>query len=74
MDDLNIRTVVARNLMHYRNELNISQHTLAIKSNTSKYTIFYIENCKTNATIDVLEKIANALGITVNDLTQQKQY
>lgn len=51
-----------------RNERGITLIRLAELSGVSKSTLNNIENGKTSPTIDQMEKIANALGVKIEEL------
>lgn len=49
-----------------RKELKLTQPMLAELAGVSTNTIFKIENGLTNPTVDILEKIADILGMEIN--------
>lgn len=51
-----------------RTKLNISQEDLAFRANVNKNTIGAIERGTQSPTFDTLESIAEAFGITVQEL------
>jgi DNA-binding XRE family transcriptional regulator len=51
-----------REIEELRNEYNLTQHQLSIKSGVPRSTISKIENGKRNVCFDKLVQIANALG------------
>lgn len=52
----------------HRNQRNISQEQLAFKAGLHRTYIGMIERAEKNITLINIEKIANALGIKINDL------
>ncbi len=48
-----------------RNELGITQPHLAELANISNNTLYKLENGKTNATLFVLEKVTEILGLQI---------
>jgi DNA-binding XRE family transcriptional regulator len=61
--DRKIRERLAlREIEELRNEYNLTQHQLSIKSGVPRSTISKIENGKRNVCFDKLVQIANALG------------
>ena len=48
--------------MHEREKAGLSQKDLALKLKTTQSVISRIENGKQNISLDMLQKIANALG------------
>jgi transcriptional regulator with XRE-family HTH domain len=65
----NKKTTIGDNIKKYRNELGISQDILSKKANLAFHTIAKIEAGSTpNPTIDTVKKIADALGVSLDDL------
>jgi len=63
------KTVIADNIKKYRNKLGISQDVLSKRANLAFHTIAKIEAGSTpNPTIDTVKKIADALGVSLDDL------
>ena len=62
-------STVGKNIKKYRQKLGISQDTLSKKADLAFHTIVKIEAGSTpNPTIDTVKKIADALGISLDDL------
>ena len=59
---------LGNNIKKYRKMLKLSQEGLAKKSNLHRNAIYNYENNKRQPSIFTLNKIAAALGVTVNDL------
>lgn len=65
----NGKSTISMNIRKYRNKLGISQDQLSKKANLAFHTIAKIEAGATpNPTIETVKKIANALGISLDDL------
>jgi len=65
----NKKSIIASNIKKYRNKLGISQDVLSKKSNLAFHTIAKIEAGTTpNPTIETVKKIADALGVLLDDL------
>lgn len=63
------RKMIGRSVRALRNERDLTQGQLAAMiGNSSKQYIFAIESGDKNVTIDVLCRIAEALGVRVSDL------
>ena len=61
--------IIGKNIKKYRNKLGISQDVLSKKSNLAFHTIAKIEAGTTpNPTIETVKKIADALGVLLDDL------
>jgi len=64
----NIREILAKNLRENRQRLNISQPKLAELANLSTHYVASIETSRKFPTPDVLERLAEALGIESHEL------
>jgi transcriptional regulator with XRE-family HTH domain len=63
-----IREVLAKNLKENRRKLGITQPALAERANLSTHYLAMIEVARKFPTADVLERLANALGIAPYEL------
>ena len=57
-------------IAYLRRKKNISQLELSVRSGVSKNYISDLENGRRNPTIEVLQKIANGLGVSLEKLFQ----
>lgn len=66
------KSCLAWNLIETRNKKHLTQKELSDKSGVGLRTITYIENLSYgyNATLDVVQKLAKALGVGFRDLLQ----
>jgi len=65
----NNNSKIADNIKKYRNKLDISQDRLSKLADVTYNTIIKIESgANKNPTIETLQKIANALNVSVDDL------
>ena len=63
------KSTIGENIKKYRNKLGISQDQLSKKSDLAFHTIAKIEAGSTpNPTIETVKKIADALGVSLDDL------
>lgn len=63
------KPTIAENIKKYRNKLGISQDILSKKAKLAFHTIAKIEAGSTpNPTIETVKKIADALGVSMDDL------
>ena len=63
------KTTIADSIKKYRKKLGISQDVLSKRANLAFHTIAKIEAGSTpNPTIDTVKKIADALGVSLDDL------
>ena len=62
-------SVISKNMKKYRQKLGISQDTLSKKADLAFHTIAKIEAGSTpDPRIDTVKRIADALGITLDEL------
>jgi transcriptional regulator with XRE-family HTH domain len=65
------KSEVGKKIKKYRKKLGISQDTLSKKAGLAFHTIAKIETGATpNPTIDTVKKIADALGVSLDELTK----
>lgn len=63
------KSIIAENIKKYRNKLGVSQDKLSKLADVTYDTIIKIESgANINPTIEMLSKIAKALGVGVDDL------
>jgi transcriptional regulator with XRE-family HTH domain len=66
------KSELGKRIKKYRKKLGISQDTLSKKADLAFHTIAKIETGATpNPTIDTVKKIADALGVGVEDLIKK---
>lgn len=62
---------IGKNIKKYRKKLGISQDTLSKKAEIAFHTVAKIETGATpNSTIETVQKIADALGVSLDKLTK----
>ena len=65
------KSEIGRKIKKYRKKLGISQDTLSKKAGLAFHTIAKIETGSTpNPTIETVKKIADALGVSLDELTK----
>ena len=60
---MTLRETVARNLRRIRAEKGVSQEDLADRAEMNRNYVGMIERCENAATVDTLERFANALEV-----------
>ncbi|KAB2662047.1 helix-turn-helix transcriptional regulator [Brucella tritici] len=68
---MNARTRIAWNLRQIRSNQGITQENLAVDANVDRTAISGIETGDYNPTIDLLERLAEALSIDIVDLVSK---
>lgn len=68
---LGLNQVVASNLRRLRKELGISQEDLAEKCGLHRTYVGAIERSERNITLQTLEKLAESLGVSPQDLLKE---
>lgn len=64
-------SVIGENIKRYRQKLGLSQDTLSKKADLAFHTVAKIETGATpNPTIETVKKIADALGVTLDNLME----
>lgn len=65
---MGIRESLALNLREYRRVQDLSQEELAHRADIDRTYMSAIERCRYSASVDVLAKLAQALGVEAADL------
>ena len=65
-------SIIGENIKKYRQQLGLSQDTLSKKANLAFHTVAKIETGATpNPTIETVKKIADALGVSLDNLMEK---
>jgi len=70
-EELNLRKIIATNMRIARAREDITQETLAERANISTKHITKIENAKVTTNIYFMKKIAQALDLTLDEITTE---
>ena len=65
---MNVKEKLGKRINELRIEKSLSQEKLALKANIDRAYMHLIEKGKTNVSIELIEKIAVALEISIKDL------
>lgn len=65
---MELRRILARNVLRRRKALGLTQEALAHESNVDRTWLSKLETAKAAVSVDVIEKVARALGIDPSDL------
>ena len=65
---MNVKEKLGNRINELRLEKSLSQEKLALKANIDRAYMHLIEKGKTNVSIELIEKIANALEVKIKDL------
>ena len=60
---MRLRGIVAKNLRRLRHEINVSQEELADRAGINRNYVGMLEREEHSATVDMLEKLAEVLGV-----------
>ncbi|MAD40369.1 MAG: transcriptional regulator [Tistrella sp.] len=69
---MKLRRIVARNLKHLRQEKGMSQEELADSAEINRNYVGMVERSENAATVDMLEKLADALGAKPIDFFREE--
>ena len=67
---MDVRRVIARNVVRLRRERGISQEELSFRSKRTRAYLSGLERGRRNPTAVTLDKIATALGVSIVELFQ----
>jgi len=68
---MGIRDILAANLRQHRQRQNVSQEELAHRAKVDRTYVSAIERSVYGVTIDVLDRLAQALGVQASDLLKR---
>lgn len=68
---MKLRRIVARNLKHLRQKKGMSQEELADRAEINRNYVGMVERSENAATVDMLEKLADALGASPAEFFQE---
>jgi transcriptional regulator with XRE-family HTH domain len=68
---MHVREVFARNLRKARNARGLSQEALAHEADIDRTYVSALERSEYSATIDMVDKLAKALGLEASELLQR---
>ena len=69
---MRLRRIVARNLKRLRREKGMSQEELADRAEINRNYVGMVERSENAATVDMLEKLADALGAKPIDFFREE--
>tara|TARA_Y100000593_G_scaffold90794_1_gene178014 strand:+ start:427 stop:837 length:411 start_codon:yes stop_codon:yes gene_type:complete len=73
-DELKSRKIIGHQIKMHRKRLGLTQHGLASLSRVSRVNISRYEIGSTPARISHIKRLAEGLGVTVNDLLEDSTY
>jgi len=73
VSEFEILNIFGENVRMYRNQLNISQEELAFRAGLHRTYIGMIERAEKNITLINMEKIANGLGVKIENLLKDSK-
>jgi len=68
---MNVKEKLGNRINELRLEKSLSQEKLALKANIDRAYMHLIEKGKTNVSIELIEKIANALEVEIRELFEE---
>ena len=71
---MDIKFLVGQRVRVLRKGLNLSQEALALKSEVDRTYVTDVENGRRNVSIEILERIIYALGISFFDFFNSKEF
>ena len=71
---MDFKVLVGQRIRILRKELNLSQEALALKSDVDRTYVTDVENGRRNVSVEILERIINALEISFFDFFNSKEF
>jgi len=69
-----VRTVFAQNLRRLRADGGVTQAVLAQRVGMDRTYVCMLERCRSSPTIDMVAKLADALGVEPSSMLERKPY
>jgi transcriptional regulator with XRE-family HTH domain len=71
---MDIKLKVGQRIKQLRKTLDISQEALALKAEVDRTYVTDVENGRRNVSLEILERLIKALGISVTDFFATKEF
>jgi len=71
---MDIKLKIGQRIRELRKTLEISQEALAYKAEVDRTYITDVENGRRNVSVEILEKIIVALGVTISEFFNAKEF
>ena len=71
---MNIKEKIGQRIRSLRKELNLSQEAIALKAEVDRTYITDVENGRRNVSVEILERIIEALQVSINDFFNDKEF
>lgn len=71
---MDIKLKVGQRIKELRKELEISQEALALKAEVDRTYVTDVENGRRNVSVEILEKIVKALGVSFTEFFNAKEF
>ena len=71
---MNIKEKIGQRIRTLRKELNLSQEALALKAEVDRTYITDVENGRRNVSIEILERIIEALEVSITDFFNAREF
>lgn len=71
---MDIKLKVGQRIKEIRKQLEISQEALALKAEVDRTYVTDVENGRRNISVEILEKIIKALGVSFTEFFNAKEF
>lgn len=71
---MDIKLKVGQRIKESRKQLQISQEALALKAEVDRTYVTDVENGRRNISVEILEKIIKALGVSFTEFFNAKEF
>ena len=71
---MDIKLKVGQRIRELRKQLELSQEALALKADVDRTYVTDVENGRRNVSIEILERIIKALGVSFTEFFNSKEF
>jgi transcriptional regulator with XRE-family HTH domain len=71
---MNIKEKTGKRIRHLRKERGLSQEALAYEAEVDRTYVTDVENGRRNVSVEILERLIKALGISVAEFFNSKEF
>jgi transcriptional regulator with XRE-family HTH domain len=71
---MDIKQKVGKRIKELRNGIEISQESLGLKAGVDRTYVTDVENGRRNVSVEILERVIKALGVTIAEFFDSKEF
>lgn len=71
---MDIKLKIGQRIKHLRSETGISQEALGLEAGVDRTYVSDVENGRRNVSVEILERLVKALGVTLGEFFSAKEF